>query len=333
MKYAIYVYATILSMPSLFAWLPSSLTRAFRRGLTQIIREAGWLHGFLVLLGLLILVQLTFLFGSGMQAGLSLLRQSTDLRLTIQPGATDASVQGMIQELQQQSYIDTVLFITKEQALERQRKRDPELIEFLGTFGLQNPFPDTLGIRLKSLDAYPALKELLRKPVYTAVVDPAFLSEATNQEQTLERITEAVSGSRILLLFIAGVMSLVLFSTIVELVTRRAGSRSQDLFVERLMGGSRMHLGLPFLFEIGALLLMALLCSLVFITLLALLLPVVIPVLRSGGLFASWGEALGATFFSSLPLMIGVELLLLALLATVGTFLALRIWTTEAPTP
>lgn len=317
----------------LAAWIPSSIGRAFRRGVTQILREAGWLHGFLALLGLLTLVQLVLLFGTGVEAGLSILRERTDLRLTIQPGATDPAIQGLIQELRARPYVDQVLFVTKEQALDRQRRRDPELIEFLATFGLDNPFPDTLGIRLNDLDAYPELKEFLKQPVYASIVDPAFLSEATDQEQTLERIAEAVSGSRILLVFIAGVMALVLLSTVVELVTRRAGARSQDLFVERLMGGDRVFLGMPFLFEIGVLLAAALACSVLFALVVLFLLPLIIPVLRSGGLFSPWGEALQAMFLSNLPMMILFEILILIVLATVGTFLALRIWTSEAPTP
>jgi len=315
------------------AWMPSSIGRAFRRGITQIIREAGWMHGFLALLGLLTLCQITVLFGTGMEAGLVLLRERTDLRLTIQPGATDASIQGLIQELKMQPYIDDVLFITKEQALDRQRRRDPELIEFLQTFGLENPFPDTLGIRLATIDAYPELKEFLRSPVYASVVDPSFLSAATDQETTLARVAEAIGGSRLLLLFVGGVMALVLLSTIIELVTRRASSRSQDLFVERLMGGSRVHLGLPFLMEIGVLLLIAMIVSIAFIALLVLTLPLFVPVLREGGLFAPWGDAMRMTFFSALPATIILELLLLALLAFIGTVLALRPWTSEAPTP
>ncbi|MEQ1849888.1 MAG: permease-like cell division protein FtsX [Candidatus Peribacteraceae bacterium] len=320
-------------MRFLIAWLPASIGRAFRRGLVQIIREPGWLHGFFALLGLLTLLQLTILFGTGVQAGLTLLRERTDLRLTIQPNATDGAIQGLVQELRSQSYVEEVLFITKEQALERQKRRDPELIEFLSTFGLENPFPDTLGIRLASLDAYPILKDFLRQPVYTAVVDPSFLSEATDQEQTLGRIAEAVSGSRILLLFIVGVMALVLLSTIVELVSRRAGSRSQDLFVERLMGGSRIHLGLPFLLEIGMLLFFALALSLLFVVVLTLLLPLAIPVLRTDGLFAPWGQTLRSLFFVGLPFTIIIEIIGLTLLAVIGTVLALRVWTAEAPRP
>lgn len=317
----------------LFAWVPPSIGRATRRGIMQIIREPGWLHGFLALLGLLTLLQLTLLFSTGVQAGLQLLREKTDLRLTIQPGASDSAIQGLVQELRNQSYIDDVLLVTKEQALERQRRRDPELIEFLGTFGLDNPFPDTLGIRLNDLDAYPRLKDFLRQPVYTSVIDPAFLSEATDQEQTLGRIAEAIGGSRILLFFIAGVMALVLLSTIVELVSRRAGSRSQDLFVERLMGGSRLYLGLPFLFEIAALLFIALVLSIIFVVIVTLLLPLAIPVLRTDGLFAPWGQTLRTLFFSGLPLMILLEIIGLMILATIGTVLALRVWTAEAPTP
>lgn len=317
------LFGTLHSMPSASANIPVTMRRGVRRGLQNIIREPGWGTALGSLVGVLVLAQMLVLLVFSVHAGLELLRQSTDLRLEILSTATDVQIQDLIQSVRRLPYVDDVIYITREQALERQRKRDPDLVTFLTTFGIDNPFPETLGVRLKELSQYASFVEFLRRPVYARVVDPSFLSKTTDQEQQVVRLTEAVAASEIALLFVVGLLVIVVLFIVVELVRRRAGAKREELFVEQLVGANRLTILLPFCTEILVLLLAALALSAAFAAAGVAVFPSILPSFGTGGMFASWFQVTQQTLLAALPWLLSLELILTVCVGILGTLIAL----------
>lgn len=298
--------------------------RAAKRGIVNVFREEGFGTAIGSLFGVVLLAQIIVLLAVGVQGGLVLLRERTDLRLQIRDTATDAQIQDLYQNIRQLSYVEDTIYVTREQAYERQKQRDPTLIDFLQKFGIENPFPDTMGVRLQTLEDYPAFLQFLKQPVFAAVVDPSFLTTTTDQQQQVEQLTGVVSSARIVLAFIVGLAVVVLLFVVVELIRRRALTKRQELFVEQLVGASRMEILMPFMVEMACMLLVALLLSLGLSAILVVLLPYFLPVLASGGLFSQWGEAAGSVLLHWAPWTIFFELVLVAALSATGTLIALR---------
>jgi len=298
--------------------------RAAKRGIVNVFREEGFGTAIGSLFGVVLLAQIIVLLAVGVQGGLVLLRERTDLRLQIRDTATDAQIQDLYQNTRQLSYVEDTVYVTREQAFERQKQRDPTLIDFLQKFGIENPFPDTMGVRLRSLEDYPAFLQFLKQPVFAAVVDPSFLTTTTDQQQQVEQLTGVVSSARIVLAFIVGLSVVVLLFVVVELIRRRALTKRQELFVEQLVGASRMEILMPFMVEMACMLLVALLLSLCLSAVLVLLLPYFLPVLGTGGIFSQWGAAAGSVLLQWAPWTIFFELVLIAALSATGTLIALR---------
>ena len=308
----------------MFAPMPNLgliLRRGVKRGLLSAIRQEGWGVSVASLFGVLFLGQIIILLAIGAHAGLILLKEQTDIRLEVLETATDMQIQDLLQKLLGLPYLEKggVLYVTREQAFERERKRDPQLIAFLTKFGITNPFPETIGIRLRSLDDYPKLRKFLEQPVFAKTINPRFLSQSTDQESQIYKLIDVVSAARMFLLFIVALLILALVFLVVELVRRRILLKRRELFVEQLVGATPLSILLPFSVEIAALLLAALLISLVFVGACVVALPVLIPSLAPGGLFYAWSSITGAMFTSLLPWLLIAELLTLPAIAAVGT--------------
>lgn len=307
--------------------------RAAKRGVVSVFRDEGWGTSVGALFGVLLILQMLLLLAVGVQGGLELLRQRTDLRLQIRSTATDTQIQDLFQNVRQLPYVEDAVYVTREQAFERQKKRDPALIEFLTTFGIENPFPDTLGVRLRRLQDYQEFIQFLRQPVFAAVVDPAFLTTATDQQDQVERLTEVVSASRILLLFVTGLTVTVLLFITVEFIRRRALQKRQELFVQQLVGAGMPDILLPFMIELFCLLAAALFCSYLAGVVMILLLPRFLPALGSAGMFAPWSAASVSVLFSWLPWILFFESILIIFLSVAGTLITLRSQMTLAISP
>ncbi len=285
------------------------------------------------LFGVLFLGQMLVLLVFGVHAGLQLIREQTDLRLEILDTATDIQIQDLYQNVRQLPYVDDVVYITREQALERQKSRDPELVGFLTKFGIDNPFPETMGIRLKQLEDYPKFIQFIRQPVFTKVVNPNFLSDTTDQERQVERVAEAATVTRSLLLLVVGLLVLVVLFVVIELVRRRAAAKREELFVEQLVGADRFTIFLPFCTEMFCLLFLALLFSACFAALIVFLLPYFLPILAAGGVFGLWFQATTSVLIGALVWVLPAELLTIIIVALLGTFVAIKSHVSMAALP
>ncbi len=303
---------------------PIGFRRGVKRGLKNVVREQGWGMSLVSLFGVLLLGQMLLLLVFGVHAGLEMLRENTDLRLEILSTAADAQIQDLYQNIRQLPYVSDAVYITREQAFERQKQRDPELVGFLTKFGMGNPFPETLGVRLSRLEDYPAFIQFLKQPVFSGVINPNFLSQTTDQEQQVHRLTDVVSAARSMLLLIMGVLLVVVLFVVVELVRRRAIAKREELFVEQLVGADRSTIFLPFCTEMVSLLMLALLLSIVFAAGLVFLLPWILPALSLDGMFASWAQATFTMLTGSLPWLVLVELVTVIALGVFGTMIALQ---------
>ncbi|OGJ67752.1 hypothetical protein A3J34_02280 [Candidatus Peribacteria bacterium RIFCSPLOWO2_02_FULL_51_10] len=300
------------------------LRRGLLRGLQNVLRQQGWAMSLGSLFGVLFLGQIIVLLTFGAHAGLTLVKEQTDLRLEILDSATDIQIQDLYQNIRQLPYVSDVIYITREQAYERQKNRDPELTGFLTRFGIENPFPETLGVRLRNLEDYPEFVRFLKQPVFTKVVNPSFLSETTDQERQVAKIAEAAVTVRSLLLLIVGLLVMVILFVVVELVRRRAAAKREELFVEQLVGADRFTIFLPFCTEMFCLLSLALIISAGFAAMVIYFMPSFLPVLAFGGAFGIWFQAVSALLAASLGWLLPLELGVILIVALLGTFIALK---------
>lgn len=304
--------------------IPVSLRRGVWRGVSRIVREQGWGVSLGALFGLLLLAQCAFVFLAGIDGAMRLIREKTDLRLEITEAASDVQIQDFIQNIRTLPIVEDVTYVTREQAYERMRQKDPELVQFLSTFGIQNPFPETVGVRLRRLDDYDAFVAFLREPVSAAVVDPSFLSTTTDQEAQIRDLVDSMRAAHAAALLGIVLLALVLLFVIVEFLRRRALDRRDELYIEQLVGASRSAMLTPFFIEVLLLLAAALFLATILIAIVVVAFPFILPDIDPQGIFGMWLAASQGELLRLSPLILLTEIFSIILLAILGTAFALR---------
>ena len=156
--------------------LPVTMKRGMHRGFTLLLRERSWGTSLGALVGVMILVQMLLTSLFAVAAVQHLLASRADVRLEIRTDATRAATQQFLSALKALPYVSDATYITREQAYARAAKEEPDLVSFLEKFGMGNPFPDTVGVTLSSLDDYPLLSTFITGAEWQKVADPTFLS-------------------------------------------------------------------------------------------------------------------------------------------------------------
>ena len=106
------------------------LQRGIRRGVRTLRREHDWLGTLGALTGIFILLQLLGLGLATATAGETLLKERTELQLELRAGTNDRDISDLMTALQDLPYVAKAAFMTREQAYDRARRADPELIGF-----------------------------------------------------------------------------------------------------------------------------------------------------------------------------------------------------------
>jgi cell division transport system permease protein len=299
--------------------------RGIRRGLKSALHEPGWGASIGALFGVLFIIQVLILFTLGIHSAMALLRDRTDVRLEIRDEATLTQIADLRNSLAIEPYVEEVVFISSEDAFEKERIRDPELITFLEKFGIKNPFPNTMGVRLKHLEDYKLLRQFLNRPEYSNTVDSNFLSQSTDQEDQIHKLIAATLAIRSFLIVTVVLITLVLLFVIIELVGRRALLRSEEILVQTLVGATPITILTPFCTEVLLLMSIALLLAGILLGGVLYSLPFFLPSFAETGLFAPWVRMFQYMLFVVGPWIAIGEVIVLPLLALLGSFLGL--WT------
>ncbi len=300
------------------------LKRGLKRGIVQLSRDRSWGMTLALLTALMVLVQLLLVFLLGVQGVNNVLSSRGAIQLEVLGSATDQSVQELYAALRNQPFVADVEYITREQAFERQKLADPELIAFIEEYNLENPFPDTFSVTLSALGDYDAFSTFVQQDRWRSVVNPSFLSSVTAQERevrSLLSITGAVRTLTSLFLFIS---FLVVGFVIVEWAARTMSHRSDEVMLEHLLGAPPHAVVLPFAAEVMILLAASLIIGSALVLAAVTALPVILPGLLVEDAFRILRSEIMPLIMSLFPLLALLELLLLPALAFAGTVLGAR---------
>src|SRR3989344_928433 len=290
------------------------LQRGIRRGVRTLRREHDWLGTLGALTGIFILLQLLGLGLATATAGETLLKERTELQLELRAGTNDRDISDLMTALQDLPYVAKAAFMTREQAYDRARRADPELIGFLEEYGLSNPFNDAVTVTLTSLEHYRELLGTLEDPQWQSIVDPSFLSDATAEQEYVEGLMELTKGIRSLVLFVLGIGGATLLFIVVNLTRTRALARSEEVLVERIAGAQTATILLPFAAEASILLAVATIVSFIVTVLLTAFAPAIVPALHMGGALGELWNTVRSLLHTAIPFAFALELLMIPLI-------------------
>ncbi|HZG35387.1 MAG TPA: permease-like cell division protein FtsX [Gaiellaceae bacterium] len=155
--------------------------------------------------------------------------------------ATEAQINVVRRQLETNSLVaaDGVTFVSKAEALERMRKRTPEIVENLTS----NPLPDAFEVRAKDGADVRAIGAALRNPL------PAGVEEVKDGEEISDRV---INAARIMsTAFAIATLVLLVSSALLIANTIRLSifSRRREIEVMKLVGATNWFVRGPFMLE------------------------------------------------------------------------------------
>jgi len=180
-------------------------------------------------------------------------RVIADVFLT--PQATDADVTRIKRLLETEvPNVARVQYVSKEQALREERRRNPEAFELLGG----NPLPDTFRVTPESPEDIAAVRDALA-PVSPsggrAPVDPA-IEEVRNREDETNEILSATRVIKLTMGLLAGLLVLASLLLVANTIRLSLYARRREVEVMKLVGATDWFIRWPFVIEgllVGAL--------------------------------------------------------------------------------
>jgi cell division transport system permease protein len=153
--------------------------------------------------------------------------------------ATDDQVAELEQELAATPNVESVEFISKEEALEKERERNPEAYELLG----RNPLPDLFRLHPDDPDQVAAIADGLRSQNLPAVDD------VQNREDDTNKILEATGFVKALTAMLAGLLVLASIALVANTIRLSIFARRREVEVMKLVGATNWFIRWPFVIE------------------------------------------------------------------------------------
>jgi cell division transport system permease protein len=161
--------------------------------------------------------------------------------------ASESEVATLRQRLRATTNVESVEFISKKEALERERKRNREAFELLG----RNPLPDSFRITPDDPDRVGAIVDRLaprdakgkRRPQLAAI------DEVRNREEDTDKI---LSATGLVKIATAGLAALLVFASvalIANTIRLSIFARRREVEVMRLVGATNWFIRWPFVIE------------------------------------------------------------------------------------
>jgi len=153
--------------------------------------------------------------------------------------ATDSEVAQLEDELAATPDVERVEFISKEEALEQERERNPEAYNLLGS----NPLPDLFRLHPDDPDNVTAIADRLKSE------DLAAVDEVRNREDDTDKILEATGFVKALTAMLAALLVLASVALVANTIRLSIFARRREVEVMKLVGATNWFIRWPFVIE------------------------------------------------------------------------------------
>jgi cell division transport system permease protein len=157
----------------------------------------------------------------------------------VKQGASEADVAALRRAIAETPNVERVEFISKKQAYERERRRNPEAYELLGS----NPLPDSFRITPEDPGGVSGIVESIKAAGLGAV------DEVRNREEETQKILQATGLVKALTAGIAVLLVLASIALIANTIRLSIFARRREVEVMKLVGATNWFIRWPFVIE------------------------------------------------------------------------------------
>lgn len=257
-----------------------TFTRIIKGGITNFIRNA-WLAiaAIAVMVITLTIVLFSVIASATLTNTIDQITDRIDISVYLVDDLNDIKREELIGQIKGLENVQSVDYVSKEQALERYRQQNQNNLDLLLAISqTDNPLPASLQIKPVNPDNIDPIKQFLEKPEIKALQSEE-TSYSGDRKKAIDQIAQAAvffrrAGAAGVLVF-AVISMLIIFNTIRMAIF----NRREELNIMRLLGASTVYIRGPFVVE----------------TVLYGIIAAIISVALCNGLFIVSSSALGAS--------------------------------------
>jgi cell division transport system permease protein len=175
-------------------------------------------------------------------------RQKVVLDIYLKRDADDAAAERVRELLADRTeHVQSVQFVSKEDAYARERERSPEAYELLGS----NPLPDTFRVTPDDPDNIIAIRDALSPLTPSGartVVDPA-IDEVKNRKEETDKILTATNVVKLSMALLCALLVLASGLLVSNTIRLSLFSRRREVEVMKLVGATDWFIRWPFVLE------------------------------------------------------------------------------------
>jgi cell division transport system permease protein len=174
-------------------------------------------------------------------------RDKVALEVYLKNDATNKQVEHVRQLITDNKDVQSVTYVSKEQAYKRESKRNPEAYELLGN----NPLPDSFRITPKDPDQIDDIRNALAPTTPSGgrtVVDPA-IDEVKNRKEETDKILTATSVVKLAMVLLCGLLIVASALLVSNTIRLSLFSRRREVEVMKLVGATDWFIRWPFVLE------------------------------------------------------------------------------------
>lgn len=172
------------------------------------------------------------------------LQNNMTIAFFLDKGLPAGEVEKLEAEIRSPDFIESVRFVTPEEALERFRAGFPELEDIVSSL-TDNPFPASIEARVRSKasrsgDIIGFVASLRSRP---GITDVQFNQDWVEKMQAFSRMAGAIG------FFLGGILILASFFIISNVIKLNVFARHNEIEILRLVGSTNLFIRIPFLIE------------------------------------------------------------------------------------
>ena len=221
----------------------------FREALRSVSRNA--VPSFAALASVLVTVLVLGVFIPIVQAttgAANEVRERVIVDVYLKASAADQDVERVRRTLAEDTpYVGSVKYVSKEEAYEAEKRRNPEAYELLGS----NPLPDTFRITPDEPENVGALRDALAPETPQggrAPLDPA-VDEVKNRREDTDKILSATRVVKLTTAVLTGLLIIASILLVANTIRLSLFARRREVEVMRLVGATNWFIRWPFIIE------------------------------------------------------------------------------------
>lgn len=190
--------------------------------------------------------------------------EKLDISIEIHPNVENYTIQTFVEKLRNKSEIKEVVYISKEEALNRFGSKYPNIISFLDHHGLENPLPNVVRIVSRNIADNNAIISYLEESQFSSIVNQQKLKENLEQKSRNEKILDITRFIQKTGFWLNLIFALVAVMIIFNSINMNIHTHKKEVNIMKLVGAKYSFIRGGFIFEGVMLAIFALLISVIF---------------------------------------------------------------------